>query len=72
MTGRDRPPSAVIFGCGGLRLDDFERRFFRDIDPLGFILFGRNIDNPGQVAALVGELRESIGGAEALIRKSVV
>lgn len=67
MTGRDRPPSAVVFGCGGLRLDDFERNFFRDINPLGFILFARNIDNPGQVAALIDELRESIGGAEALI-----
>lgn len=67
MTGRDRPPSAVIFGCAGLRLDDFERRLFREINPLGFILFARNIETPDQVAALVDELRETIAGAEALI-----
>lgn len=67
MTGRDRRPSAMIFGCAGPRLDDFERRFFRDVSPLGFILFARNIESPDQVAALVDDLRESAGGAEALI-----
>lgn len=67
MTGRDRSPSAVIFGCGGLELDEFERGFFRDVNPLGFILFARNIDSPDQVAALVRELRECVGDAEALI-----
>lgn len=65
MTGR--APLAAIFGCAGHRLDDFERGFFRDADPVGFILFGRNIDNPDQVGALVGELRESVGGAEVMI-----
>lgn len=60
-------PLAAIFGCAGHRLDDFERRFFRDANPLGFILFARNIDTPGQVASLVGELRDSVGGGEVLI-----
>ncbi len=67
MTGRGRPPAAVIFGCAGLGLSDFERRFFRDANPVGYILFARNIDTPDQVRALVGELRDCAGGADALI-----
>ena len=58
-------PRAVIFGCAGLSLDEWERRFFRDSDPLGFILFARNIAAPDQVRQLVGALRDSIGRADA-------
>ena len=49
-------PRAVILGCAGRVLSADERRFFGDADPLGFILFQRNCDNPGQVKALIGEL----------------
>ena len=38
-------PSAVIFGCAGPDLSADERAFFRDADPLGFILFARNIEH---------------------------
>src|SRR5689334_152056 len=58
-------PRAVILGCAGRVLSADERRFFGDADPLGFILFQRNCDNPGQVKALIGELRGSIGRADA-------
>jgi beta-N-acetylhexosaminidase len=58
-------PRAVIFGCAGKTLDDNERAFFRDSDPLGFILFARNCDTPAQIQALVGELRDSVGRADA-------
>jgi beta-N-acetylhexosaminidase len=37
-------PRAVIFGCAGPDLTADERAFFRDTDPLGFILFARNVD----------------------------
>ncbi len=60
-----REPSAVIFGCAGPSLSPEERAFFRDADPLGFILFKRNCDNPQQVRALVHELRETVGRAGA-------
>ncbi len=60
MSG-NKPPRAALFGCGSVRLSDEERRFFRDADPLGFILFARNIDNPAQVSALVGDLRTCVG-----------
>ncbi len=54
-------PLAVCFGCSGLSLSEAERDFFRETDPLGFILFARNIDTPDQVRALVDELRASVG-----------
>jgi beta-N-acetylhexosaminidase len=60
-----REPRAVIFGCAGQSLSPEERAFFRDSDPLGFILFRRNCESPDQVRALVGELRAAVGRAEA-------
>jgi beta-N-acetylhexosaminidase len=54
-------PSAAIFGCSGLTLSEEEKRFFAHVDPLGFILFGRNIESPLQVAALVDSLRNCVG-----------
>ena len=60
-----RAPLAVVFGCEGPALTDAERRFFRDVDPLGFILFARNCETPGQVRELVGDLRDAVGRADA-------
>ena len=57
--------SAVIFGCSGERLGSAERSFFRDSQPLGFILFGRNCRDPQQVRALVEELRATVDDANA-------
>ncbi len=54
-------PAAVIFGCEGLRLTDWERGFFQDVQPQGFILFARNVDEPEQVRRLTAEMRESVG-----------
>ncbi|NMM44094.1 beta-N-acetylhexosaminidase [Rhodospirillaceae bacterium KN72] len=61
------PVSAVLFGCEGLRLSDAERRFFADANPLGFILFARNVDTPDQIRALTADLRSSVGRADAPI-----
>jgi beta-N-acetylhexosaminidase len=55
----------VVFGCAGPRLGDDERRFFRDADPLGFILFERNCEASDQVRALVAELRDAVGRQDA-------
>lgn len=52
---------AAIFGCDGLRLTAEEKTFFRDVQPFGFILFARNIDNADQVRALCDDLRASVG-----------
>ena len=37
---------AAIYGPEGLELTRDERRFFRDADPAGFILFRRNCAIP--------------------------
>ena len=56
---------ATILGCASTRLSEEEKRFFRDADPLGFILFALNLETPDQVRALVGALRETIGRGDA-------
>ena len=55
----------MILGCAKLSLSDDERRFFREADPLGFILFERNLREPEQARALVAALREAVGRADA-------
>jgi beta-N-acetylhexosaminidase len=63
----ERTPRAVIFGLRGSTLSDEERRFFADVDPLGFILFARNCEEPDQVRALVHALKAAVGRADALV-----
>ncbi len=58
-------PKALIVGVPGPDLDSATRRLLTDIDPLGFILFARNVENPAQVRALVADLRNTIGRADA-------
>jgi beta-N-acetylhexosaminidase len=55
----------AIFGLAGLTLGDEERAFFRDAQPAGYILFGRNIESREQVRALTDELR-ALHGRERL------
>jgi beta-N-acetylhexosaminidase len=57
--------SRAIFGCAGLELLPEERDFFRQVRPWGFILFGRNVAEPGQIKRLVASLRESIDAPNA-------
>ena len=56
----------AIFGLSGLVLSAAERAFFREVDPAGYILFGRNIESRAQVRALTDALRE-IHGRERLL-----
>lgn len=58
-------PRAVIFGCAGTSLSDEEFAFFAAADPLGFILFRRNVNSPEQVATLTARLRAAVGRADA-------
>jgi beta-N-acetylhexosaminidase len=55
----------AIFGLSGERLTADERDFFRDSDPAGYILFGRNCADTKQLRALTDELR-ALHGREAL------
>lgn len=52
---------AAIFGCAGPVLTAAERDFFRDYDPLGFIVFARNVETPAQLARLTADLRDAVG-----------
>ncbi len=54
-------PAAVVFGCAGTVLDEAEKRFFAAADPLGFILFTRNVESPDQMRKLVAEMRGCVG-----------
>lgn len=56
----------AIFGISGLALSADERAFFKDADPAGYILFGRNVDTRPQLRALTDELR-AIHGREHLL-----
>ena len=56
----------AIFGLAGLSLTADERAFFREADPAGYILFGRNVQDRAQVRALTDELR-AIHGRERLL-----
>ena len=53
----------AIFGLSGLTLTDDERAFFRDSQPAGYILFGRNIANREQLRRLTDDLRALDGRA---------
>jgi beta-N-acetylhexosaminidase len=56
---------AILFSCAGESLSIEERVFFRDADPLGFILFQRNCRDREQVRALIDDFRDSVGRADA-------
>ena len=58
-------PRAVIFAPAGLDLTVNERAFFREVDPLGFIIFTRNVSTPERTRRLVDDMRASVGRAEA-------
>lgn len=51
----------VIFGLAGLELSADERAFFREADPLGYILFKRNVQDRAQLRALTDSLRDLSG-----------
>lgn len=55
----------AIFGLSGKVLPAAERSFFREADPAGYILFGRNAENREQLRALTDDLR-AIHGRERL------
>jgi beta-N-acetylhexosaminidase len=57
----------AIFGLAGLTLSADERGFFREADPAGYIIFGRNVESREQLRALTDALREIHGRAKLLI-----
>lgn len=47
----------IIFGVKGFKLEEQEIKLFKDIPPLGYILFTRNIENADQLKKLVQTLK---------------
>jgi beta-N-acetylhexosaminidase len=56
----------AIFGLSGTALTAGERAFFREADPAGYILFGRNVESRAQLRALTDDLR-AIHGRDRLL-----
>jgi beta-N-acetylhexosaminidase len=56
----------AIFGLSGITLTDDERAFFREANPVGYILFGRNVADRAQLLALTDDLR-SLHGRDRLL-----
>src|SRR6476620_5744983 len=48
----------IITGVPGKELDRATARFFRKVQPGGFILFGRNIESAAQLRKLIDDLRD--------------
>lgn len=59
-------PSAAIYDCEGAMPTADEKAFFKEADPLGFILFARHCESLEATQALCAELREIVG-RDALI-----
>ena len=52
------PGQLLLVGVPGTELSSDSARLFRDIQPGGFILFGRNIQSPAQLRKLIDDLRD--------------
>ena len=57
----------VIFGLSGLTLTDDERSLFREQEPAGYIIFGRNVESREQLRALTDSLRDLHGRSDVAI-----
>ena len=58
------PPRAAVVGIAGPALLSDEAALFRAFPPAGVILFGRNVQHPRQLAALIASLPE---GADVMV-----
>lgn len=56
---------AMILGASGTALTADEIALYRNERPWGFILFGRNIQEPAQISDLVAAMREAVGRPQA-------
>ncbi|MBS0235605.1 MAG: beta-N-acetylhexosaminidase [Proteobacteria bacterium] len=59
--------ASLIVGLSGVMLTDEERRFLRDVQPAGVIIFRRNVFDRGQFARLIDEMRDAVGRDDFLV-----
>src|SRR3954466_11139845 len=55
---RSSPGQLILTGVPGKELDAASAKMFRNVQPGGFILFGRNIETAGQLRKLIDDLRD--------------
>ncbi|WP_425038795.1 glycoside hydrolase family 3 N-terminal domain-containing protein [Primorskyibacter sp. S187A] len=51
----------LILAPEGPTLSQREAAFFRECDPWGFIVFTRNLEEPGQIRRLTDDMRDAVG-----------
>ncbi|MBN9248824.1 MAG: beta-N-acetylhexosaminidase [Hyphomicrobium sp.] len=59
--------ASLIVGLSGVALTDDERRFYRDVQPAGMILFARNVADREQLKRLVEDVRDAVGRSDFLV-----
>jgi beta-N-acetylhexosaminidase len=59
--------AALITGLSGETLSDDERRFYRDVQPAGMILFRRNVADREQLKRLVADVVDVVGRSDFLV-----
>lgn len=63
-----RAGQRLVVGLAGASLSDAERDFIHEVQPGGFVLFKRNVEEPGQVRELNRELRSLLDASVPPIR----
>src|SRR5271170_6079045 len=58
---------AFISGLAGSGLTDEERRFLKEAEPWGLIVFKRNIVEPGALRRLIDDVRMALGRAAPVL-----
>jgi beta-N-acetylhexosaminidase len=59
--------ASLITGLSGEILTDDERRFYRDVQPAGLILFARNVAGVEQLKRLVADVLATVGRSDFLV-----
>ena len=62
-----RYPDGIILSVSGLKLSNEEKSFFKNTNPLGFVLFKRNFKDLSQLKKLIIELKHVTFNQTALI-----
>ena len=62
---KNKSIKAVIFGCQGFTLTSEERSFFKQHNPLGLIIFDRNVKNPTQLKTLIDDFKNTVSRPDA-------
>ncbi len=61
------PITAAFVSCSGLVLTDTEKQLLEQMNPVGIVLFGRNIQSKQQVKALTRQIKDAVGRENLLI-----